>query len=136
MKAVRDSGGDYHVYLNSGELEKAVIPNGTFSPLRYPVFSSEVISDDGTKTKEWLALTCTNYCTAAFAPGGIDFKRTEDDPNGINVFVFTPRMMKPKELSHRFGVDQNFVNIYTHGFLMTRLDGHSDKIWIRPEEPV
>jgi len=133
MRVVRDNGGDYHVALNSEELEKAVVPKGTLGSLTYPIFNSEIISDEGAKTGEWLALTCTNYCTAAFSPCGIEFKRTEDDPSGINVFVFTPRMMKLEELSERLRDDPNFVNIYSNGFLMTRCDGHSDKLWIRPE---
>ena len=134
MKVSRDSGGDYHVSLNPEELEKAAVPIKTLSSfLTYPVFSSDITLEDGTKTGEWFALSCTNYCTAAFSPCGIEFKRTEDDPNGINVFVFTPRMMKQEDLSQRLRGDRSFQNIYSHGFLMTRHDGHSDKISIRPE---
>jgi len=134
MKVLRDSGGDYHVSLNPEELEKAAVPIKTLSSfLTYPIFNSDVLSEDGARTGEWLALTCTNYCTAAFSPCGIEFKRIEDDPNGINVFVFTPRMMNPEKLSQRLRGDRNFQNIYSNGFLMTRYDEHSDKIWIRPE---
>ena len=128
--------GDYEIFLDGKELEKIVIRDRTLSPFRnrYPWFEADVVDSDGKLTGEWLAVTCSNDSSVAFSPGGILFRRQEENIRDINVFVFTPHMMKPKELSrYRRENKPSFMNIYSDGFLMTRYDEHSDKIWIRPE---
>lgn len=131
------SGGDYYLYLDSGELEKIVVPTRNLSPMEYPFFNSYTYDVNGNKTGEWLAVTCTNDASAAQEPNGIRFERTEYNPRDIIVRVFTPRMMKQEELNHYSKENRpDFETIYTQGFLMTRYDGHSDKIWIYPSEPL
>lgn len=134
MEVIHQSG-DYHIFIRREEIERITnIDNPATrvaGSLRYPWLEAVVLDVESKKpTEEWLALTCSNDSHVAQSPNGIVLKRLDKEgkPRDINVFVFTPRLMRQEELGfHKRENSPDFHTIYTHpeNQLMTRYDGEN-----------
>ena len=130
--------GDYNVFLTKKDLREITQRISGLQNSRYPWLEKLVLDGTGKQqTGEWLALTCSNDSLVAMCPNGISFKRikkcnVEKPSKEINIFVFTPRLMKQEELSfYRQENKPDFHTIYTApgNQLMTRYDGEN-KLYI------
>lgn len=122
MRAER-SDADYMVYLSPEDLRRAASHEIGLFTFEHPTLFCTINGTPPRPNKEMLAFCCTNAHDIVFHPEAHDRILVVWDETGATVYTFTNDIIDLLEGERKQ--------------LVTRYDGHTNKVWvIREDEPL